>query len=166
MKTLYRLDFSTGKSYVGITSREPYRRFLEHCSKASLGSTLQEAFRLDPNPSITTLAVVEDHMWHETERRAITYFGTLRPNGYNTTVGGRGGVFGELNPRFGVPCSEEVKEKLRSHRGEGSKMYGRFHSEETKAKISASNKGKPRTESQILAVIASNKRRASKKGGT
>lgn len=70
------------------------------------------------------------------EKHYIKVFDTLYPNGYNLTEGGDGGV-----------PSEDTRRKIsESLIGEKNPFYGRNHSDETKKKISESNKGKHRSD--------------------
>jgi len=96
---------------------------------------------------------------NEREQYYISKLNTLRPNGYNLTLGGDGGTLGykhteETKEKLRKPKSEETKKKLsESHKGkklseetkekiskmwsgDGNPMYGKTHSKETKRKIS------------------------------
>lgn len=86
---LYRLDFPTGKSYVGI-STNARKRFHAHARAAREGANLlvARAWRKHGAPQLCVLAKVEDHMASETERLAVSVFDTLTPKGYNATPGG------------------------------------------------------------------------------
>jgi hypothetical protein len=91
-------------------------------------------------------------------------------------LNGMFGRKGELSPRYGKPTSQKQKETARQtclkRTGENNPNYGKTPSSETKAKISASNRGqkrseeakanmrKPKSESGRAAIAASNKRRA------
>jgi len=90
MGTLYKLDFASSKSYVGITTWPIVVRFNGHASAALHGSkcAVHNAWRKHGVPKLTVLAVVEDRILSEIEQRAISVFGTLSPKGYNLTSGG------------------------------------------------------------------------------
>lgn len=87
---LYKLDFASGKSYIGVTTRKLEKRIRCHQYDASKGSVLlaHRAWRKYGEPTVVILAVVENHMLMDAEMRAIVAFGTMKPNGYNLTPGG------------------------------------------------------------------------------
>lgn len=98
MGQLYKLDFSNGKSYIGITTKTALQRFKGHCVRHQCGkdrSALYNAFRKHGEPILVILAVLEDREMVETEIRAIKAFNTLLPNGYNTTPGGKFSPFSD-----------------------------------------------------------------------
>ena len=64
------------------------------------------------------------------EQYYIKFFKTLWPNGYNLTEGGDGVI----------PCEETKKKMSQSRSGEKNHFYGKHHSDESKRKISESNK--------------------------
>ena len=69
------------------------------------------------------------------ERLAITKYNSLSPNGYNLTMGGRGGRL-----------SEKTRKKMSASRtGKRGNFTGKKHTEEAKRKISNAGIGKRRT---------------------
>lgn len=98
MGHLYKLDFPNGKSYIGITTKTALQRFKGHRVRYQCGadgSALYNAWRKHGEPKLVLLAVLEDREMVETEIRAIKIFNTLRPNGYNTTPGGKFAPFSD-----------------------------------------------------------------------
>lgn len=108
MGVLYKLDFRSGKSYIGMTERTHGCRLKEHNNEARKGNKhlLYCAWRKFGRPKLCVLAYVENHMLMETERRAVLVFSTMIPNGYNMTPGG------EHPPMFGKKHSKDAKKKM------------------------------------------------------
>lgn len=143
----------TGKMYVGQTKKTSFERWKEHCRETRC-SALNNAIKKYGVDSFVVFdidtAKTQDEL-DEKERFWISFLGTLVPNGYNLRSGGRtGGVLSKearekiSKAKAGKPLSEAQKEaiKNRNQRGENHPMYGKHHSEETKRKIGAANKGK------------------------
>ena len=87
---LYKLDFSSGKSYIGITHRCSEDRYQPHvlCAIKRGKGAVYQAWRKYGAPRLTVLAIIERYLLRETEARAVRVFGTLSPSGYNMTPGG------------------------------------------------------------------------------
>lgn len=92
MGFLYRLDFASGKSYIGITKKPVLRRFNAHKPKHDQvqHSLVGRAWNKYGEPKLRVLAIVENRMLFRTERAAIKVYKTLCPKGYNLSVGGSG----------------------------------------------------------------------------
>lgn len=105
---LYRLDFASWKSYIGITTCSAASRFSGHAAAAAEGcdSLIYRAWRKHGAPRLVVLAILETHLLKSTERRAIELFGTMSPLGYNSTPGG------EANP---MHCPEIVAKMSGEH---------------------------------------------------
>ena len=89
---LYKLDFPSGKSYIGITTKTSKRRFIEHC-RPGIKSVVSNAIKKygKKNVTITVLAIVDDYeLLCLIEIEAIEKYNTISPNGYNLTIGGEG----------------------------------------------------------------------------
>ena len=77
-------------------------------------------------------------------------------HGYNLSEGGDGAtLFGDRNPRYGKPRSDEVKRKIsktiknnKSHMGENNGRYGKPVSDLTRQKISKANKGRVQSDDE------------------
>lgn len=151
MGFIYKLRFSTGRAYVGLTRKTVGARFCEHASCVGdprKKSVLYNAWRKHGAPILEVLAEVPDHLLLAAEVAAIAEHGTLYPNGYNTTAGGdvcpmhtpavaqkvSDAKMGKKRPDL---HTESSREKLRAARL-GAKM-----SPESKARLSAARKGVP-----------------------
>lgn len=131
MGELYKLDFASGKSYIGITEKTAAQRFKGHQTSFRLGATalVYRAWRKYGEPKLTVLAVLEDCELSPSEIRAIAIFKTISPHGYNLSEGGH------LAPSK----HPEVAAKISKSQLGNKSFAGRKHSEETKAKMRASN---------------------------
>lgn len=95
MGCLYRIDFPSGKSYIGVTSKPAEWRLTEHKNAArSTGDlVIHKAIRKygENSCTISTLVISDDDDYLKAiEVLAIKKFNTLTPNGYNMTSGGNG----------------------------------------------------------------------------
>lgn len=91
MGVLYKLSFSNGKSYIGLTTRGVVARFKQHEYDAVVKRKdlpLYAAWRKYGAPNVVTLAVLSDADLCLAEIKAIQVFDTLVPNGYNVSYGG------------------------------------------------------------------------------
>ena len=142
MGHLYKLDFPSGKSYVGITVTSALDRFKGHRKSARDGSqaAVHRAWRKYGDPELSVLAVVENKMLQDAEKRAIAVFGTFGKGGYNLTPGGEVSPFHvpELFARaiansIATRRSRPMSQKDRDARG--AAMRGRQHTPESRAKM-------------------------------
>lgn len=125
---LYKLDFASGKSYIGVTKRALWERIRDHrcVAKSGGGEVIHAAWRKYGEPIVTKLAIVETGMMSETERAAIAVFNAMVPHGYNVTSGGY----------FGYEFPPSVRKKI------SAAITGITRSKETRKKISDSLRGK------------------------
>jgi hypothetical protein len=177
---VYRLDFASGKSYVGVTIRPLAVRVRAHEKSAQYGSkdAVHCAWRAYGPPSVVTLAIVERHMLVETERGAIEVFGTLTPlGGYNMLPGGDVSVGPQSPASIERMASTKRGRKLslehRQNISDGLKrsgrawvisqevrdkiattLRGRKHSVEARANMSASKRGLKRTQEHQAKLAA------------
>jgi predicted GIY-YIG superfamily endonuclease len=88
---VYLLTFTSGKSYVGV-STDPKRRLKEHWSKAQDGMyALSCALKKYGEPKLKILAeTTTKEQAFALEIQFIAKLNTLAPNGYNMTHGGEG----------------------------------------------------------------------------
>lgn len=171
---LYKLDFSSGKSYIGVTTRSIDERISEHerQSRYGKGCAVNYAWRKYGKPKISILAIVSIPLLFDCEKRAIEAFRTLAPHGYNVMPEGSispmhiPGVAekvslalkGRPSPLRGTKFSEQHKLHLSASLKGKQNWLGKHHSAQTKKKISAANKGRP----PFKAIqIAANLRRGS-----
>lgn len=172
MFVIYKItNMINGKSYIGQTI-DLARRKETHKRDALIGchNVLHRAIRKYGWDAFVWSILFEDddedQAWMDWwEIKMIAKHGTLLPNGYNMTAGGKGIpklVHTEETKRkmsvsaTGVPCSEETKRKLSAFftgkkRGSPSEETkekirqantGKHLSEETKAKLSSLYQGK------------------------
>lgn len=92
---VYCLTFSNGKKYIGVTKKKVIIRFEEHLKSAFRGGplTIHSAIRKygAGNISVKRLsAYSSEQEAKDAEQYFIKRENTLRPNGYNSTIGGNG----------------------------------------------------------------------------
>ncbi len=116
MSCLYSVTSPSGKSYIGISSKDSIARWKKHIEH-SLGNrpgALYSAVRKYGVDQfiVKTLVVVDD--WDylcDLEKRAISAFNTFSPNGYNLTMGGEGTV-GPRDEEFRAKVSVAQKKRF------------------------------------------------------
>jgi hypothetical protein len=110
MCVLYRLDFASGKSYVGQTLRKLHVRINAHRTAANRGSMLPVhcAWRRYGEPEITVVGTFQsaDDL-HKAEIALIAELGTCAPNGYNVSLGGD--TAPSKNPAVAAKIAEAAK---------------------------------------------------------
>ena len=164
---VYKHTTPSGKVYIGITSKKPEKRW--NYGNGYVGNEyFFKAIKKYGWDNITheiLLSGLSRDEAGEKEREFISEFHSFdRKYGYNLTTGGekgrqhdatsrakmseskKGMYIGILNPRFGVPCSEETKRRISiavkgKMAGEKNPNYGKPISAEQKKKISAARKG-------------------------
>ena len=146
MGYIYALDFPSGKSYIGLTTKTPEIRYLAHQRATKYSSLLvHRAWKKYGAPVMRVLVKVADHHLPFYETRAIQIFGTLSPGGYNLGPGG------EISPMKNPEVSQKVAAKLRGRPGI---FTGLVHTEEAKAKQRAAKLGKKLTEEHKSKIAA------------
>lgn len=121
--TLYKLNFKSGKSYIGQTLKTIEHRLRQHRNAARRGSPLwvHRAWRDFGDPQVQTLGNYNSqNELNEAEIKAIVEHNTMTPNGYNISAGGDNAP--SKNPIVAKKISNLAK--------------GRKHSEDTKKKLS------------------------------
>jgi len=163
MAELYRLDFPSGKSYIGITKHTALMRFDSHgrCAAKSSKGIVYHAWRKYGAPKLVTLAVLTEDDMLEAEKRAIVVFGTRHPNGYNMTDGG------DIPPSLSPEVANKIRMKLKGRKLSDERrlalsraVTGRKHTEEAKLNMSRAQKGK------IISAIGRARMAAAKLGTT
>lgn len=168
MYTVYlRTNTVNGKQYVGQTGDFKTRNNQWNCLKGNYSNKdLNEdriKYGLDIFNTIILAQVETEEESLKLEEQYIKELNTLKPNGYNISIGGKknsGSGKGNKNPFYGKKHTNEAKHKMskirkgkhhseetkkkmsEAHKGEKSHMYGTHLSEETKKKLSHSLKGR------------------------
>lgn len=145
-----------GKIYIGQTVRPLDERIGEHkrhCNTV-LGKAIAK-YGID-NIYFETIDHAESiEELNEKERYWIKFYDCLEPKGYNLCYGG--------DNTLGYHHRESAKRKMsvskkKLYVGEGNPFYGKKHSAEARAKMSAARKGRPLTEDWKAKVAAKVKR--------
>jgi group I intron endonuclease len=135
------------KKYIGITKFSIEERFAQHIKR---GFLLTEAIKKYGKEmfSIELIEEVESsERTYELEMFYIKEYNTKAPNGYNLTDGGDG-IFGwNITDEYREQCSSRVKEL---HKNKKVGMYGKKHTDETKKKMSDSSKGNQNCLGRVL----------------
>ena len=175
MGELYKLDFANGKSYIGITTKTSKERFAGHRRGARNQrkcTLLAKAWAKYGEPTLTTLAVLEDDDLAAAEVRAIKAFGTLHPGGYNMLEGGQLSPMKDLLVRKKVSeakkgkapvaavaanIGRKAREGTRNAMSESQKesWKTRAMTDGHKAALLAANKGRKMTDSQKKKLLMS-----------
>ncbi len=169
---LYRLDFASGKSYIGVTKKTAQERYASHAkaTKEGLNCAVNRAWRKYGAPSLVLLAIIERQDLLAAEQRAVRVFGTYGKHGYNMTPGGdfnpstlssvrekiSSTKRGCLNPMYGKPISEQHRAALKMGQARINSpefverriapLRGRHHSEEWRKRIADGLRGKKKTD--------------------
>lgn len=119
---IYRLDFASGKSYVGLTSQPLASRVKGHRHDATRRASklpVHNAWRVHGEPKVVTLMVVPKALLGMYETIAIKALGTMKPAGYNLSPGG------EVSPSTLPGVAEKIAVAARARGisvGQRSKM--------------------------------------------
>ena len=157
MYTVYRLEnIVTKKNYIGVTSREPKKRWGK-----GYGGKMKEAIHSFPLDLCwkkhIEFQTPNREQALELEAELMKWYDSIE-NGYNSSEYGSGHYkrseelkrklsevhTGEKHHMFGKHFSEETRNKMsEAHTGGKHPLYGKHHSEETRKKISESKPKKP-----------------------
>lgn len=129
---VYKHTTPSGKVYIGITSQKPERRW--RCGEGYKRNAYFYSAILKYGWDNITHEILFEGLEHDEACRKeqaliAEYNSTDRANGYNQTFGGDCYQF-----------TDEIKARLRENHSHA--WQGRHHTEETKRKISESNKGR------------------------
>lgn len=164
--TVYRHITPSGKSYIGITSIKPEKRWSNgrgYSKNTPFGKAIEKYGWNDIKHNILFDDLTEkEAKWLENYLICYywTFVGFSDCKGYNCTLGGDGTVGwkqsdeakrkqsealkGEKNPNYGKHPSEETSRKRsEALKGKPSPYKGKHPSEETRRKQSEAQKGKP-----------------------
>jgi group I intron endonuclease len=148
------------KVYIGQTIRTLHERWLAHCRRAKAGGTncayFYNAIRKYGEGSFKAYRINVAFSKEELDTLEVSYiekFKACDPEyGYNSTLGGGG-----------VVANEATRQKFKeANKGERNPMFGKHCSEQTRQRMSASQRGHSVPESTRKAVAESNRRRAGK----
>lgn len=136
---VYMHIFPNEKKYIGITSRDPFYRWVEGGKGYKQQSLIWNAIQKHGWENVDHVIVKEAYTRKEAEqyeRHLIREFKTdNREYGYNVESGG--------HCARGYKLSEETRKKMSvSRTGEKNWIYGKHLTEETKKKLSEAHKGK------------------------
>lgn len=110
MGELYRLDFASGKAYIGITRNTATERFNGHryAARNSGKGVVYAAWRKHGEPRLTVLAIIESEAdLLAAERSAIASHQTLHPHGYNLGPGG------DVPPSMNPDVADKIRQRLK-----------------------------------------------------
>jgi len=140
---------TSGKSYVGVTSKGIHRRKLEHFWDASVGSSLyfHKAIRKYGREDFKWETLVSSSNWRDAlvlEIFFIREFQTFKTKGYNLTKGGEGllGHIHSVETRNKMSVSSKANIPNMERLSNLAKLRkGSTHSNETREKMSRAHKG-------------------------
>ena len=148
----------TNMHYVGVTSKKPYMRIRQHKydKRQFIDKEIQ---RIGWEGNFDWWIVEENvplNLINEREQHWVAFFDSVYPNGYNKTHGGIGNftlsndtrtkiaiaVSGEKNHFYGKHHTDEAKAAMSAKlSGENGPNYGKHLSDETRAKIAIAVSG-------------------------
>ena len=163
--TVYRHITPSGKSYIGITSKKPEKRWQNgrgYSKDKLFGRAINKYGWDNIQHNIVSSDLTEtEAKWLENYLICYyrTFIGFNDSMGYNMTLGGEGTVGwkpseetrrkqseankGEKNHNYGKHPSDETKLKMsEALKGKTSYFKGKHHTEESLRKLSEANKGK------------------------
>jgi hypothetical protein len=151
---LYRLSFSNGKDYIGMTSGKAKRRFIGHRSSANKMShyPVAKAWRKHGEPKLEVLCVGSNEYVAEMEQKAILLFKSVVPNGYNVALGGNGVMIGRRHTeasKLAMSIGHAGKVLTDEHRMRiGIAATGKVMTDEQRSKSRAARIGSRNTDEQ------------------
>ena len=151
MGIVYKLTFSNGKSYIGITTESLSRRVQRHLNYARSNKpyALSAAIRKYGENSFTSEVIGSADTREELcrmEMLAIETHGTMCPSGYNMTGGGDGsrGLSPATSTRRKISLSLTGRKLSASHReAVGNAQLGKTIPQATREKMSKAHQGRP-----------------------
>ena len=157
MGVLYKLTFSSGKSYIGVTKKRLAQRLAEHRREARVGRrnlAVYNAWNKYGEPLATVIEEVEDYdLLLRNEITAIAEHNTLTPGGYNLSFGG------DTSPMSRPEVAERTKKNRKPWSQEArlraaAAHRGKIPSAETRARMSAAHKASPRAAANLAKLHA------------
>ena len=154
---------SSGKKYIGVTSKTSDERFQNHLDNArwnrpgALSSAIRKYGKDDFYVQLLLVVSSMDEAFFY-ERKIIEAYGTLSPGGYNLTPGGDG-----------VPMTEEIRRAISETKKSRppteallaaySKRKGRKLSPDHIEKVASKARGRPRSDAWKVKMREINKRK-------
>ena len=157
---VYRITNTlNGMQYIGVTV-DPQKRFRSHCRAVGSSRLLlknailkygKEHFKME------VLLKATQNYCYKIEPKVIALYNTLKPNGYNLTMGGMGslGLVGEMNGCYGRTGEKHP------HFGKPGYRTGVKHTEESRKKMSLTRTGKKHSPETIERMKIAGKKRFS-----
>ncbi len=137
MGDIYKLDFPSGKSYVGLSTRGAVHRYKQHKQPSAKG-IVADALRKYGFDNVVMTVIDNAETLPELCKLEIKYIAehnTKVPNGYNLTDGGEGSL--------GIECSAETRAK------KSVNAIGRTMSDKNKEMLRLLHTGKKRSPETI-----------------
>jgi group I intron endonuclease len=134
MGVIYCLTSPSGKQYIGQTKRAFTKRLNEHKKCISGCIILNNAIHKYGFDSFIYEILIETNnlFLNDYERKSISMFNTMEPNGYNVRSGGS---------QYSIHSIESRNRMSLAKRGTKNHNYGKERSAETKLKISKARSG-------------------------
>lgn len=158
-----------GIRYIGVTKRDLHTRLTLHLYGAKRGDDthkcrwLRKCIRENRTVKIIKLTCVTKESWPEREKRFID----IASRHWKLTNSCAGGL-GVLDPnettraKIGAASRARAPDSPETRAKKSSSRIGKKHSQETKDKIAAAHKGKPKTPEHRAACSAGQRRRTAK----
>ena len=126
-----------GKQYVGQTVRSLEERYSEHCRKLNtvVGKAIKKYGKENFNIEILDSSLIIDDL-NDKETYWIKKKNTIIPNGYNLCYGGNS-TLGYKHKTTSRLKMSATKKRLGNMVGEKNHFYGKKHTDETRAVMSA-----------------------------
>ena len=156
-----------GKAYIGQTTTSLSQRM---ASRRRANTVIGKAIRKYGWENFSVEVLEECDMKEELNEREIFWIAALNcktPNGYNRTDGGDG-THGcvdsdetrakKSKSKIGHKVSDEIRAKLRAGQlGKKNSFFGKHHTKETRAAMSARQKGVPKSPEQVAKSAEGNR---------
>ena len=151
--SVYKLTSPADKVYIGCTQQKPKDRWDYGCkyhNNKELSSDIKK-FGWDNFEHIVLYSGLEEDEAYDLERELIHKYRSNDPrHGYNKSIGGK--------VNRGMIRSDDYRRRLSERvSGENHPFYGKHLSEETRRKISESNKGHPVSEETRRKIAEGNR---------
>lgn len=179
MGCLYAIRFPSGKQYIGVTKHSAELRLRQHVRYhvKNRDTVLSRAIKKYGTHAcqMRVLVVADDTDYLKAlEIKAIAAFGTLRPGGYNSTLGGNGVLdptgaseairVQRMRTTMATPAYKEKQRVVQSQIWDGERrakraadIAAKWRDPEYRARLVASHSGKTQTQETVQKRIATRK---------